>query len=158
MRSRSRGKTLFKLLGALAALVLIDYGLRERSDITDLQQHGKLATVAPPGQYTEFKQDGISFYTAEFHFKTQDGRDIVQKHAFPESVLADFKTGKPVQIIYSQNDPNTFMFTNETPGWTLVICGVCCSLRRLCSPKAMLPVDLWTKLAPNAWGHTCRMA
>jgi hypothetical protein len=124
MRFRSHGKVLFKLLGALAALVFIGYGLKDRSEVTSVQKRGKLATVDPIGEYTEFKQRGSSTYTAEFHFKTEDGRDIVQKHSFPEEVLADFKAGKSVQIVYLQSDPSTFVFAGEKPGWGLVIGGV----------------------------------
>jgi len=124
MRSKSHGKIVFKLLGALAALVFIGYGLKDRSEVTSIQKRGKLATVEPIANYTEFKQSGSSTYTAEFHFKTEDGRDVVQKHSFPEEVLADFKAGKPVQVIYLQNDPSTFVFAREKPGWGLVIGGV----------------------------------
>jgi len=124
MRSRSHGKVLFKLLGALAALVFIGYGLKERSEVTSVQKRGKLVTVEPIANYTEFKQSGSSTYTAEFHFKTEDGREMVQKHSFPEEVLADFKAGKPVQIVYLPNDPSNFVFAREKPGWGLVIGGV----------------------------------
>lgn len=124
MHSKSHGKVLFKLLGALAALVFIGYGLKDRSEITSIQKHGTLATVEPIADYTEFKQGGSSTYTAEFHFKTEDGRDIVLKHSFPEEVLADFQAGRPVQIFYLQNDPSTIVFANEKPGWGMVIGGV----------------------------------
>ena len=123
MRSSSHGKVLFKLLGALAALVFIGYGLKERSEITSIQKRGKTATVQPIANYTQFKKGGSSTYTAEFHFKTEDGREIVQKHSFPEEVLADFNAGKPVQIVYLPNDPSTFVFASEKPGWMLVIIG-----------------------------------
>lgn len=123
MRSKSYGKILYKVLGVLAALVLIGYGFKDRSDITSIQKHGQLATVEPISNYTEFKQSGSSTYTAEFHFKTVDGRDIVQKHSFPEDVLADFKAGRPVHIYYLANDPGTFVFSSEKPGWGLVIGG-----------------------------------
>ena len=123
MRSRSNGKVLFKLLGVLAALVFIVVGFKGRSDITSIQQRGKFATVEPIGKYLEFKQGSYSTYTAEFHFKTEDGRNIVEKHSFPEEVLSDFKTGKPVQIIYLPNDPGTFVFVREKPGWMLIIGG-----------------------------------
>lgn len=124
MHSRFHGKILFKLLGAIAALVFIGYGLKDRSEMTRIHKHGKPAVVESIANYTEFKQRGSSTYTAEFHFKTEDGRNIVQKHSFPEEVLADFKDGKPVQIFYLPNDPNTFVFAREKPGWGLVIGGV----------------------------------
>jgi hypothetical protein len=123
MRSRSNGKILFKVLGVLAALAFIAFGFKDRSDITSIQRHGKFATVEPIGKYIEFKQGSYSTYTAEFHFKTEDGRDIVQKHSFPEEALSDFKAEKPVQIVYLPNDPSTFVFASEKPGRGLIIGG-----------------------------------
>jgi len=123
MRSHSHGRILFKLLGALAALVFIVYGFMARSEVTSIQRSGKFATVNPISNYTVFKQSALSIYTAEFHFKTEDGRDIVQKHSFPEEVLSDLKAGKPVQVVYLPNDPSTFVFAGEKPGWWLIIGG-----------------------------------
>ena len=123
MRSHSNGKILFKVLGVLAALAFIVVGFQDRSEITSIQRRGKLATVEPIGKYLEFKQGSFSTYTAEFHFKTEEGRDIVQKHSFPEEALSDFKAGKPVQIVYLPNDPGTFVFASEKPGWWLIIGG-----------------------------------
>lgn len=123
MHSRSNGKILFKVLGVLAALAFIIVGFKGRSEITSIQRHGKFATVEPIGQYLQFKQGSYSTYTAEFHFKTEEGRDMVQKHSFPEEVLSDFKAGRPVQIIYLPNDPSTFVFAREQPGWWLIIAG-----------------------------------
>ena len=123
MHSKSRGKILFKVLGTIAALAFIGYGFKDRSEITNIQKHGTRATVEPIADYTEFKQGGSSTFTAEFHFKTEDGRDIVQKRSFPEEVLIDFNAGKPVQIFYLPNDPGTFVFAAEKPGWGLVIGG-----------------------------------
>ena len=123
MRSRSNGKILFKVLGVLAALAFIIVGFQGRSEITSIQRSGKFATVEPIGKYIEIKQGSFSTYTAEIHFKTEDGRDIVQKHSFPEEVLADFKAGKSVQIVYLPNDPSTFVFARERPGWGLILGG-----------------------------------
>ena len=124
MRTKSQGKVLFKVLGALAALVFIGYGLKDRSEVTSIQEQGKLAIVEPITNYTEFKQGGSSTYTAEFRFKIEGGREIVLKHSFPEEVLSDFKAGKPVQIFYLPSDPSNFVFAGEKPGWGLVIGGV----------------------------------
>jgi len=131
MRSRSRGKTLLKFLGALAGLVFMVCGFKFRADITSFQRHGKFATVESIDKYTEFKQGSNSTYTAEVHFKTQDGRGIVQKHSFPEEALADFKAGSPVQIIYLPDDPSTFIFAREEPGWWLIIGGLALAVASL---------------------------
>jgi Protein of unknown function (DUF3592) len=131
MRARSHGKTLLKFLGALAGLVFMAYGFKFRADITNIQRHGKFATVESIDKYTEFKQGYNSTYTAEFHFKTEDGRNIVQKHSFPEEALADFKAGRPVQIIYLPDDPSTFIFFGEEPGWWLIIGGLALAVASL---------------------------
>ncbi len=120
---KQQGKLLFKLVGAIAAIAFIVFGFQERSEITSVKKMGKLATVEPITQYTEFKKSGSSTFTAEFHFKTEDGRQVVQKHSFPEEVLADFKAGKPVRIYYLPSDTSTFVFESDKPGWTLVIGG-----------------------------------
>lgn len=123
MLNKSHGKILFKLLGVLAALFFIGTGLKERSATTNIQKQGKLATVAPVTNYTEFKKGGFSTYTAEIHFTTEDGQEVVQKHSFPKDALADFKAGKPVQVVYLPSEPHTFVFASEKAGWGLVIGG-----------------------------------
>jgi hypothetical protein len=132
IRSNSHGRILFKLLGALAGLVFIAAGFKDRAEITSIQRSGKFATVKPIANYTEFKNGGFSTYTAEFHFKTEDGRNIVQGHSFPEEALFDLKAGKPVQIVYLPNDPSTFVFASEKPGWWLIIGGFALLLTALC--------------------------
>jgi hypothetical protein len=122
-RSKSDGKILFKLLGALAALVLIGFGLVDRSEIASIQKHGMLATVEPISGYTEHQQSALSTYTAEIRFKTADGRKIVQNHSFPEEVLSDLSAGRPVQVVYLPNDPSTFVFAREKASWLLVLGG-----------------------------------
>jgi hypothetical protein len=122
-RSNSHGRILFKLLGVLAALVFIVYGFKDRAEIASIQRSGKFATVKPIENYTEFKQSTFSTYTAEFHFTTEEGRNIVQRHSFPEEVLSDFRAGKPVQVVYLPNDPSTFVFASEKPGWWLIVGG-----------------------------------
>lgn len=124
MHLRSHGKVLFKLLGAIAALALVVYGMKDRSEIASIRKRGKLATVEPITTYAEFKQRGSSTFTAEFRFKTDDGRHIAQKHSFPPEVLSDLKAGKSVQIIYLPDDPSTFVFAHEEAGWALVVGGV----------------------------------
>lgn len=40
MYSRSLGKVLFKVLGAIAAFASIGYGFKDRAEITDIQKNG----------------------------------------------------------------------------------------------------------------------
>ena len=118
------GKLLFKLLGAVAGVVLVVAGFNERSDITNVQKRGMRAVVEPITQYTEFKKRGSSTYTAEFRFTTADGRKMTVKHSFPEEVLADFKASRPVEIVYMPSDPSHFVFAKEKASWMLVGGGV----------------------------------
>jgi hypothetical protein len=123
MKLQQRGRILFKVLGAIAGLVFIVSGFQGRSELSSLQKRGKRAVVEPVSQYTEFKQRGSSTYTAEFHFKTEDGRQMVVKHSFPEEVLADFKAKRPVEILYLPTDPSSFVFANQKASWTLTAIG-----------------------------------
>ncbi|MEO7885569.1 MAG: DUF3592 domain-containing protein [Polaromonas sp.] len=123
MRVHHQGKIVFKILGVLVGLVFIVFGFQERSEISGIQKRGKRVVVEPISKYTEFKKSGSSTYTAEFHFTTEDGRKITAKHSFPEEVLADFKSGKPVEIAYMPNDPSTFVFSSQRAPWTLVMIG-----------------------------------
>jgi hypothetical protein len=91
--------------------------------VAPIQKRGKRAVVEPVSQYTEFKKRGSSTYTAEFRFKTEDGRQMVVKHSFPEEVLADFKAQRPVEILYLPTDPGSFVFANQKASWTLTAIG-----------------------------------
>jgi len=123
MRFHQQGKILFKVLGALAGLVFMGFGVQERMEHSRIHKSGKRAVVEPIEQYTEFKKSGSSLYTAEFHFTTADGQAVVTKHSFPEEVLEDFKAERPVEVIYEARDPTSFVFASEKPSWTLVIVG-----------------------------------
>lgn len=124
MKTFQQGKLLFKILGAIAGLVFIVFGFQERSELSRTLKHGKHAVVEPITQYTEFKKRGSSTYTAEFRFKTEDGRQMVVKHSFPEEVLAEFKAARPVEIAYMPNDPTSFVFVKQQSSWMLVGAGV----------------------------------
>ena len=121
--SRQQGKLLFKILGVLAGIVFIAFGMQERSELSRTLKIGKHAVVEPITQYTEFKKSGSSTYTAEFRFKTESGQQMVVKHSFPEEVLAEFKANRPVEIAYLPNDPSNFVFVKQTASWTLVLVG-----------------------------------
>ena len=123
MKSRQQGKIVYKVLGVIVGLAFMGYGIQERLELASIQKNGKHATVEPIANYTEFNRRGSTTYTAEFHFKTEDGRQIVAKHSFPEEVLADFQASKPVEVVYLPNDPNTFVFAKQEPSWFLVLGG-----------------------------------
>ena len=129
--SRQQGKLLFKILGVLAGIVFIAFGMQERSELSRTLKIGKHAVVEPITQYTEFKKSGSSTYTAEFHFKTESGQQMVVKHSFPEEVLAEFKANRPVEIAYLPNDPSNFVFVKQTASWTLVLVGGALALAAL---------------------------
>lgn len=129
--SRQQGKLLFKILGVLAGIVFIAFGMQERSDLSRTLKIGKHAVVEPITQYTEFKKSGSSTYTAEFRFKTESGQQMVVKHSFPEEVLAEFKANRPVEIAYLPNDPSSFVFVKQASSWTLVLVGGALALAAL---------------------------
>jgi len=114
------GKILYKVLGVIAGLVFLGFGFQERSELSNIKKHGEKSVVEPISGYQEFKQSGSSTYTAEFHFTTADGRQMVVKRSFPEEVLEDFKAGRPVEIFYMPRDPSTFVFARVEGSWTLV--------------------------------------
>lgn len=124
MQSRRHGKVLFKILGVIAGLTLIFFGFQERSDLSRIQKQGKRTIVEPIAQYKEVKRKGSTRYSAEFHFTTEDGQQIVTHHSFPAEVLADFEAGRPVEIVYLPGDPRTFAFAREKNSWTLVFTGI----------------------------------
>jgi hypothetical protein len=127
----AQGKILYKLLGVLAGLVFIIYGFVERSDISRVKRLGQSAVVAPISGYTAHKSRGSTTYTAEFRFKTDRGVEVVQKHSFPEELVADFKAGVPVRVTYLPNDPTTFVFEKDRPSWTLVVIGAALAIAAL---------------------------
>ncbi|WP_010465032.1 DUF3592 domain-containing protein [Acidovorax radicis] len=122
-KTLQQGKLLFKILGALAGIVFIVFGMQERSELSRTLKIGKHAVVEPITQYTEFKKSGSTTYTAEFRFKTDNGQQIVVKHSFPEEVLAEFKANRPVEIAYMPSDPSSFVFVKQQYSWTLVLIG-----------------------------------
>lgn len=121
--SRSQGKALYKILGFLAGIMFLVAGNNERADINHVKKFGRPAIVEPIANYQKFKSLGVSTYTAEFHFKTDDGRDIIKKHSFPEELIADFNAGTPVRVLYMPNDPYTFVFEKDSPSWLPMIFG-----------------------------------
>ncbi|MBD9392744.1 DUF3592 domain-containing protein [Acidovorax sp. ACV01] len=122
-KALQQGKLLFKILGALAGIVFIVFGMQERSELSRTLKIGKHAVVEPITQYTEFKKSGSTTYTAEFRFKTDNGQQMVVKHSFPEEVLAEFKANRPVEIAYMPSDPSSFVFVKQQSSWTLVLIG-----------------------------------
>ena len=122
-KTLQQGKLLFKILGALAGIVFIVFGMQERSELSRTLKIGKHAVVEPITQYTEFKKSGSTTYTAEFRFKTDNGQQMVVKHSFPEEVLAEFKANRPVEIAYMPSDPSSFVFVKQQSSWTLVLIG-----------------------------------
>jgi hypothetical protein len=117
-------KLVFKVLGVIAGLVFAGYGIVERQSLSRMKRVGEAAVVEPITKYMEHSSRGSKTYLGEFHFKTASGREVVQKQSFPEEVLADFKAGTPVKVLYDPRDPYTFVFEKEQPSWMLVIGGV----------------------------------
>lgn len=78
----------------------------------------------PIDGYTRTKSRGSTTYTAQFTFKTESGQVISLKRSFPEELLADFKNGTPVKVMYDPRDPTNFVWENEQGSWWPVGLGV----------------------------------
>lgn len=128
---RQRGKILFKVLGVLAGLTMTGMGFSERADMNRVRKLGKPAVVDPISGYTQHRSRGSTTYTAEFRFKTENGQQIVTKHAFPEELISDFKAGTPVRVLYLPGDPSTMVFEKDSPSWLPMILGVGLALAAL---------------------------
>jgi len=126
-----KGNKLYKVLGVIAGLVFVAYGFQERSSIAKMKSTGHVAIVQPIKNYTESKSGGSSIYLAEFRFQTDSGKEVVQKHSFPEELIEDFKAGVPVRVLYDPNDPSTFVFEKERASWWLVLVGAGVALAAL---------------------------
>jgi len=113
-------RLVFKLLGVAAGLVFVVAGVQERRDLARFRTHGRLAEVAPPAQWQEWRSSGSTTYTAEIRFTTDTGRAVVQKHSLPEAAVEAFKARQPVRVRYLPDEPGEFVFEQEEPGWGLL--------------------------------------
>jgi hypothetical protein len=124
MRTRHRGAVLFKILGVLVGIVFLVVGVNSNSRLRSLKASGLPAVVEPIAGYTEHKKRGMTTYTSEFTFTTQDGKKITRKSSFPGELIDDFKSRVPVKVLYDANDPSEFVFEKEQSSWFLVWAGV----------------------------------
>jgi hypothetical protein len=49
------------------------------------------------------------------------GNVVTRRRSFPEELLADFRSGTPVKVIYDPTDPSEFVFEKEKPSWFLIL-------------------------------------
>jgi hypothetical protein len=124
-------RILFKVLGVVIGLIFIGYGVHERSTLARMKSAGQVAVVEPVANYTEFSTSGSKVYTAEFRFQTATGQQVTKKSSFPEEVLADFKSGTPVRVIYDPRDPGEFVFERQQAAWSTIAIGVAIALLAL---------------------------
>ena len=114
---------LFAVLGIVAGLVFFVTGVKERSALSRTKAVGVAAVVEPVANYTKRRSSGSTTYTAEFTFKTDTGSVVTRRRSFPEELLADFRSGTPVKVIYDPRDPSEFVFEKEKPSWFLILAG-----------------------------------
>ncbi len=110
----------FKIAGIAIGVVLVGYGISERSSLGDAKKIGRPAIVEPIKNYTKYK----STYTSEFTFTTEKGEKITKKQSFPSELIADFEAGTPVTVLYNPSSPSEFVFEKEKPSWFLVFGGI----------------------------------
>lgn len=113
----------YKVLGVVAGLVFLGFGIAERSSINRVKATGVETVVEPIEGYTVRKSRGSTTYSAQFSFKPESGRQVSKMKSFPEELLPDFKSGGPVKIFYDPRDPGEFVFEKEKPSWFLVLVG-----------------------------------
>lgn len=107
----------FRLLAIVAGAAMLAIGLQERAAINDVRAVGKVSVVEPIADYTRRKSKGGDTYSAEFTFKTEEGKIIRKRRPFPQVLLADFENGVPVKVLYDPASPSQFVFEKEQPDW-----------------------------------------
>jgi hypothetical protein len=118
------GRRILKIVAVLVGVVALVTSWQDRRAFSRLKSTGKTAVVQAPDKYSETRSRGSSTYTAEFTFKTDTGQTITRKQSFPEEVLADFKAGAPVKVVYDPRDPSEFVFEKQKGSWWGVGLGV----------------------------------
>jgi hypothetical protein len=121
-------KKAFRVAGVLAGLVFAGFGVQERLAFSSLLSSGEHAVLAPVTDYAQFGSAGSPTYTAELHFTTAAGQEMVVKHSFPEAVLEDFQRGVPVEVVYRPAAPRDLVFAKDSPPSFLIWLGVALSV------------------------------
>jgi hypothetical protein len=116
-------KTAFRVAGVLAGLVFAGAGIQERVAFSSVLSSGERAVLAPVTEYQQHGSAGSPTYTAELHFTTAAGQEVVVKHSFPEVVLEDFQHGVPVEIVYQPAAPRELVFVKDSPPSFLIWLG-----------------------------------
>jgi hypothetical protein len=120
----TRKSLALKILGVIAGVVFIGFGIDERRTITGVKSFGRTAIVEPIEGYSARKSKGMTTYTSEFTFKTDDGRVVTRKKSFPEELIKDFESRTPVKVYYDPRYPSEFVFEKENPSWLPIGMGV----------------------------------
>jgi hypothetical protein len=116
-------KVLYKILGLVVGVVFTAVGVTERSSIARVKTQGETA-VAQAVDTAARKSGNSKTYTARFTFKTAGGVEVTRVKSFPEALLADVQSGRPVKVLYDPRDPAKFVFENEEPSWSLPGAGI----------------------------------
>lgn len=117
-------RLLFKVLGLIAGVWFIGQGVAERSSMSRLKSHGRVAIVDPIDRYEKHSRRGDTSYSATFTFKTDRGEQISKQASFPAEVITDFESRVPVKVYYDPRNPSDFVFEKQRPSWFPVGFGI----------------------------------
>ena len=120
----NKRNVLFGILSIIAGLVFVVMGVKERSSLARTKASGITAIVQPPVKYETRTRRGSTTYSAEFTFRTNDGGVVTRKRSFPEELLSDFRSGKPVKVFYDPKNPREFAFEKEEQSWLSILMGL----------------------------------
>ena len=117
METSKSWRLALRIVAALLGLIVLVMSVQDRRALSRTQTYGKTAIAQPVGTYTERQSRTGTTYTGQFTFKTESGHTVTVKRSFPEEVLADFKRGVPVKVMYDPRDPSEFVWEKERGSW-----------------------------------------
>jgi len=118
-------KLLFGVASLILGCVFMASYLEIHSDIAQVQRDGKAAEIEPLVTYTKRTQKFISTFTAEIHFKTEQGEAIRLRHKeIPSEVIDVANQGRPVSILYLPSEPTRARFPQESASLLILGCGL----------------------------------
>lgn len=115
---------LFGLGALVVAWFMVSGYIEDRGELRQVRSAGKSAVVDPITQYTETRRKGSSTYSADFSFRTEDGRAVKARKSFPSEVLEAMKRGDPVGIHYLPGNPSAFRFDAEKSDTFILLFGI----------------------------------
>jgi hypothetical protein len=124
MAEKIKNGRALRILFAVAGVGMAVYGTVAHRDDSRVRDTGRPATADHVAAFTRHSMSGHVSFSAEIHFKTDDGRDVVATQVVPDDIIRDFESRRPVRVVYLPEEPSSFVFEKDAPGWTVVVIGV----------------------------------